>query len=166
MNGLVVRRLDPADAEAFRTIRLEALERHPENFCVDIEQERAALPEAWHERLGASHCFGGYVGEKMAGIAGLSRPCTMKLAHIAEFGGMYVRPDYRGSGLADRIVEAAIAAAHEARSRAVKLHVNAENITAIRLYARHGFVECGRLPGAVHVGDRYYDEVTMVRALA
>jgi len=48
----------------------------------------------------------------------------------------------------------------------IQLTVNADNARAIKFYERHGFRTVGRMPHALLVDGRYYDELTMVRAVS
>jgi ribosomal protein S18 acetylase RimI-like enzyme len=48
----------------------------------------------------------------------------------------------------------------------VMLTVNAENMRAIKYYERHGFRPIGRIPRSLHVGERYYDDLLMLRAVS
>ncbi|BDZ41906.1 N-acetyltransferase [Paraoerskovia sediminicola] len=74
--------------------------------------------------------------------------------------GVYVRPDARGRGLIDRLVEAAVARARERGHDQVRLFVNEHNVRAAAAYRRCGFVETGH-----RVAGSTGDEVEMVRAL-
>ncbi len=57
--------------------------------------------------------------------------------------GMWVAPDYRGQGVADRLVEAVCNRARQAGAAAVMLWVTEINDRAIALYRRHGFSPTG-----------------------
>jgi ribosomal protein S18 acetylase RimI-like enzyme len=57
--------------------------------------------------------------------------------------GMWVAPDYRGQGVADRLVEAVCSRARQAGAAAVMLWVTEINARAIALYRRHGFTPTG-----------------------
>ncbi len=78
---------------------------------------------------------------------------------------MYVRRASRGRGVADALVEAVIeeAAKHVEQ---LMLTVNAENKWAIALYERHGFRAYGKVPRALLVEGRYYDELEMMRGVS
>ena len=164
MSLLVVRKLVLADLEAARGIRIEALDRHPEAFSSDSDREAPLTAEQWQERLGSGRWFGAFVDDVLVGVAAWIPGPTKKTAHTAELGGMYVRDSARGSGVADALVEAVVADASE-KLDYISLTVNAENLRAIRLYERHGFTHVGRMPKALRVGGRDYDELFMWRSL-
>jgi ribosomal protein S18 acetylase RimI-like enzyme len=165
MTTPVVERLGAADAEDARTIRLEALKLHPESFCADLEAWEAKTLEQWQSMLSAGAWFGVRQSGKLVAVAAFTRPCSEKLAHTGELSGMYVRAEQRGTGIADALIHGVIEhAVHEVVQ--VKLTVNAENTRAIKLYERHGFRIVGRIPHVIHVGDKFYDEVVMVRGVS
>lgn len=62
---------------------------------------------------------------------------------------MAVAPSHQGRGLGTRLLTALLAEAERRGQRRVALEVRADNATAHRLYARHGFVRTG-------VRRRYY----------
>jgi RimJ/RimL family protein N-acetyltransferase len=164
VSGLIVRRIVLDDVEALRKIRLEGITRHPEAFSRDPEREAGLTSEQWHERIAQSWWFVCLDGDDWAGIASFSRDPSPKTAHVGSFGAMYVREAWRGKGAGDALVTAAIDEA-EKRVEMLILTVNAENKAAIALYQRHGFAEYGRAPRALKIGERYYDEIEMVRML-
>ena len=157
---IVVRRLLPTEAELFRAIRLEALQAHPSAFGAALETE-AGKPGVWFaQTLGDNAVFAAWRAADLLGIAGYHREPTPKQRHKALLWTMYVRETARGSGAADTLVEAVIAHART-EVEALLLAVGVHNEPACRLYRRHGFVEYGREPQALKVGDVYYDEIMM-----
>lgn len=173
MNGrtnpsLSVRVLAPDDLEAFRALRLECLRLHPEAFGSSFEEEEAAEPAFWRERLqgGEWTVFGGFVDDALSGLAGLIRDTKRKHAHLATFGAMYVRAAARGTGLGDALVAGALDAARANGIATVFLTVTVGNDVARRLYERHGFVVYGQLDDTLRTGGRSYGEVLMRRVLS
>jgi hypothetical protein len=57
---------------------------------------------------------------------------------------MWIHPDLRGSGLADRLAQSVLAWAREAGASRVLLHVDKRNLRARRFYERNGFRSTGR----------------------
>ncbi|HEX6141093.1 MAG TPA: GNAT family N-acetyltransferase [Geminicoccaceae bacterium] len=156
-----IRRLEPADAEPWRALRLEALERHPEAYGASLQEERALSPEAWRARLERALVFGLWSGPALCGCAGLFVEQTQKKRHKAVLWGVYVRAEARGRGLGRALVGRAIDAA---RTQARQLHtaVVIDNLAARRLYRRLGFVAYGIEPRALEVAGRYLDEELLV----
>ena len=160
----VIRRLESGpDTEMFREIRLEALKKSPDSFGADFASESGNPPEWFAERLATSDVFGAFHGEELLGIAGLQVGQTPKRAHKAMLWTVYVRPKARSAGVARRLVETALEHA-KGRVEQVNLAVDRGNMHARRLYASLGFIEYGLEKNALKVGDRYLDDVLMVRS--
>ncbi|MEU3557466.1 GNAT family N-acetyltransferase [Streptomyces fragilis] len=64
--------------------------------------------------------------------------------------GVFVRPEYRGTGLVEELFEAAVAWAYDRGAERVRLYVHERNERAIRAYRRLGFAPSGvRVPKGV-----------------
>ncbi|WP_181775309.1 GNAT family N-acetyltransferase [Amycolatopsis pittospori] len=137
---LLVRRLTAGDLDAFRDIRLRALTDTPENYGSVAEAERAQSDEEWLARLDADAWFVAFEADRPVGlVAGRARDDGWILY------SMWVAPESRGQGLAERLVNEIRAAAEDDGAREVWLHVAEDNDRARRLYLRLGFVPTGEL---------------------
>jgi GNAT superfamily N-acetyltransferase len=165
MTGFVIRRLQAADAAAYREIRLEGLERHPEAFGSTYEAEAALLPEEFVRRVTEVPTFAAERDGRLLGLVGLARESGVKRRHRGTLIRMYVRPEARGTGAADALVEAVLDHARAEGLDAVLLAVITEAEPARRLYERHGFKVYGVEPGALRIGDRAYDDELRIRFL-
>lgn len=159
-----VRQLGTADAEAFRALRLEALERDPEAFGAAFDEEAGLALELWAARLQAAPVFGAERQGELVGCAGLHLESNHKKRHKGVLWGVYVRPGLRGTGVGRSLVEHAI---QVARRHIGQLHtaVVCDNLPARRLYQQLGFVAYGLEPRAIQVGGRYLDEELLVLRL-
>ena len=157
-----IRRLQAADAAAFQALRLAGFQGNPGEFRVAPEDEAGLTPQQVAERLQRAYVAGGWSGDRLVGIAGLTRYEGRKLDHRALLWGMYLAPEARGSGLAGALVDDVLAEARRQGLRQVLLTVAAPNARAIRLYETRGFVRYGVEPGAVRQPDGFMDEVLMV----
>jgi len=160
-----VRQLTAADAEAFRTIRLEALLDTPEAFGGDHGEESQQPLEAFTEQLTGSAVFGGFVAEKLCGVVGLYWSQSARRRHIGNLYTVYFRPEARGQGMALPLIEAAVAHARQLGHQQVLLAAGAENAPALALYRKAGFEIYGTEPRSLYVNGRYIDEHLMVRLL-
>lgn len=164
VEALTIRRLDSTDAARYREIRLDGLARHPEAFSSAFETE-GAEPLSWFEqRLAALVVFGAFRGEALVGVVGFAAQTAPKRAHKGAVVGLYVRPEARRMGIAQRLLEAVIA---QARPRVELLQLTVTNVNdeARRLYRKLGFTEYGTEKNALKVGGRYYDDILMVKVL-
>ena len=165
MTGFVIRRLGPADAAAYREIRLEGLQRHPEAFGSSYESEAGLSLEEFADRTVAVTTFAAERDGRLLGIVGLARETMAKRLHRGTLVRMYVRPEARGTGAADALVLAVLDQARAEGLDAVLLAVIPEAAAARRLYDRHGFTVYGVEPGALRIGDRAYDDELRIRFL-
>jgi ribosomal protein S18 acetylase RimI-like enzyme len=160
-----IRQLTPGDAASYRSIRLAGLKQHPEAFGSTFEAE-FTKPLAWFfDRLSSSQVFGAFRGTEILGIAGFAVRGGQKEAHKGLLWGMYVRPNARGTGVAQRLIEAIIAFARP-RVELIQLSVVVGNEKARRLYTRLGFVEYGIEKNSLKYDSKYYDEILMAKELA
>lgn len=161
----MIRRLHPADAAAFRDIRLEGLRLHPAAFGASYDDENAQPLDWFAARIADHAVFGAFSGaENLEGVAGLMVPAARKTRHKGVVWGMYVRESARGSGLAaallGRVLEHAASVVEE-----VKLEVSPDNRAAMRLYEAAGFGVYAREPRALKIGDAYHDSLFMTLRL-
>lgn len=166
---IVIRPAKEDDAAGYRDLRLEALRNHPEAFSDDYEVNLSRPMTFWTERLRAEKadrsvltCLA-FSEQKLIGTGSIVRPSALKTRHSATIVGMYVKPDWRGRHIAERLVEACVDWARTEGSTIVKLAVISTNTPAIRCYARCGFQVYGIEPQALHHVNVYYDDLLMAR---
>jgi ribosomal protein S18 acetylase RimI-like enzyme len=167
---MLVRRLLPPDAPAYRALMLDAYRDHPDAFTSSYEERAAQPADWWAWRLAPGdgapqRVFGAFDGDVLAGAAGWQRGDRVKVAHRGELFGMAVLPQARGRGAGRALVEAVLADAREAGLATMTLTVTDGNGPAERLYARCGFVRVGVEPMAVRVAEAYVAKATMWRRL-
>lgn len=156
-----LRRLGPADAAAFKTLRLEGFALQPGEFRYAPEDE-AEMPLAEVEaRLARDFVVGAFCGGALVGVAGLQRCAGVKIRHKALLWGMYLRGEFRGSGAADAMMAALLAEARRS-VEIVTLTVISDNARALRFYRRWGFAAYGVEPAAVKRDGGYFDETAMM----
>ena len=159
-----LRRLVRGDAEAYRQIRLEALQQHPEAFGASFEDEAKQSLISYERRILSTEVFGGFRRAELMGIARFSIEPGAKRRHIGVLTGMYVREAARGTGLASALV-ARILATAQGRVERLDLRVTASNTRALRLYERHGFRIYATEGNALKLDGHYFDEHMMTRTI-
>lgn len=154
--GIVVRRLGPQDAVAYRALRLAGLRAFPHAFRSDYE---GALeqPLSWAEKRLANRAdifFGAFDGEALVGAVFLHTQEGSKIRHAAELKGLVVDPDRQARGIGGALVAHLIAYARElGYIHKIALTVTDGNTRAERLYDAFGFTQFGLEPDAfIHEG--------------
>ena len=157
---MMIQRLTPQHAAAYRALMLEAYAKHPHAFT-STPDERVALPLSWWEARVAhgpeapSIVLGAFADDALLGVAGLAFQTRTKLAHKAKLFGMYVRPETRRTGVGRQLVEAVLTEAKRRGIEVVQLSVSQPNRSARKLYAACGFAYFGTEPRAIRTGNTY-----------
>ncbi len=162
-----VRLLTSEDAIIYKEIRLEALKNHPEAFGSSYEEESNYPLERFQGRFNQenSFTFGAFIDHKLIGVVTLIKQTRRKMSHRADIVAMFVRADYRKSGIGKRLMSEAIALAKELNTEQVYIAVTSINEAAKRLYLSLGFKTYGIDYRALKFDDTYYDEELMVLKL-
>jgi L-amino acid N-acyltransferase YncA len=87
------------------------------------------------------------------------------LDHTRWLHAIYLHPDARGTGAGMELLRAAMDDAYAAGARRFLLWVNERNAAARKFYEKLGFIETGRVPKGIRVGESYADDVLMCRAV-
>lgn len=162
--GITIRRIDAAEVEAFKRIRLEALCEEPLAYASTYEDWAVLSDEEWRKRM-SEPVVAAFLGEEPVGLAGLMQQRSGKMTHRASIVMVYVRKSQRGTGLAGDLVDAIVDEARALGIVQLELAVTAENQAAARFYERKGFVEIGRIPGALLHEGREIDDIMMARRI-
>ncbi len=158
--------MTPADAAAYRALRLRALAEFPDAFTSSVEEEAPRAEEWSRKRLEPRQdhvLLAAFVNGVLAGTAGLERRPRIKERHKALLYGMYVAPEHAGRRIGRRLVDAILAEARRWPGlEQITLTVTRSNARAQRLYLDAGFITFGIEHRAMKVGDTYFDKEHMV----
>ena len=164
-----IRRLTPADAPAYRALRLRGLAEHPDAFTSSHDEEAAKPLSQSAHRLSPDSgdvLYGAFVDGALVGVVGWSRDARAKNRHRIKVVGMFVAPEHTRRGVGAALLAHLVdAARREPGVEQLVLTVTDSNAAARSLYERAGFHSFGVEPRAIRVGDTYYDKNHMVRFL-
>lgn len=163
MTEILIRPLAADDAEAFRALRLSALETAPQAFGASHDEEAAQPLASFAAKLAPEppgQVFGAFLGDILVGIAGFRTLNSPKARHKGYLWGVYVVEAARGHGIGEMLVTAVI---EHARRHVLILQANVvtTNRSAYVLYEKLGFVPYGIESRALRIGDAFYDEALL-----
>lgn len=136
---MTIRLTAAADWRALKAIRLAALLDAPTAFGVTHATAAAYTDEQWQARAAGTdraEYVLAFDDEQAVGIVAGVVSAKDEYNLIA----MWVRPDYRGQGVAGRLIDAIKERALAKGHRRIVLDVAPENASAASLYLRQGFV--------------------------
>jgi ribosomal protein S18 acetylase RimI-like enzyme len=164
---LELRLLTPADAAAFRDIRLRALREDSTAFTNSVEEFSHQTLDKIAARFRSdpieSFMLGAFQDRKLVGTVGFYRESQLKQRHKGSIVSMYVAPEARGQGLGRALLRDAIRRVRDIEGvENLLLGVMVTQTVARKLYESLGFVAYGRETRALCVDGQYYDEEFMV----
>lgn len=138
MHEIEIVPIGPEDWREFRQVRLAALNDSPSAFGSRHADWLGAPEHRWRARLTdvALTVVARSDGEPVGVVSGTD------LGPVVELISMWVAPSQRGTGVAARLIEQVVSWA-SARGRRTCLMVRDDNVSAIRSYARAGFIDYG-----------------------
>jgi len=165
----MIRLIRADEGDLLRDLRLEAVQRCPTAFTHD---EAETLATDWEAR--AAECAAGVTqamffaenAGKAIGMTGIYRQKDAKTRHACGIWGVYVKPEFRGRRIAERLVLAAVEWAQKLDGvTIVRLMVTVGNDAAVACYRRCGFEITGTELAATRVDGIENDEYLMARRL-
>ncbi|MGB3316528.1 MAG: GNAT family N-acetyltransferase [Albidovulum sp.] len=136
---MIIRRVGPDEAAAWRAIRLEALATVPEAFSARLADWQDRPLADFAAQLAANPTFLAFDGDAPVGCIAWIRDAED--AARGWIGGVFVAGAARGSGLGHAMIGAAMADAQGAGVTKLWLDVGAGNLAAQSAYRRAGFAE-------------------------
>lgn len=168
-DSFVVRSATPDDAERVLECAREVFVTSPYvltspgEFSMTLEQEREFITKL-HEHPRQIMLVAEHVGHVVGILVLTQNTAKRKLRHTLVLG-MSIREAYRGRRVGTAMMREAVEWAEaNPEVQIITLGVYAANAPAMALYTRFGFVEYGRLPGALmHDDGTAWENVDMYR---
>lgn len=153
-----IKKLDSTRWREFRDLRLRALINDPIAFGRSYEYEKSFSHHEWKRILGNERFLFALVDDQIVGMIGYNFSDQTKTKHIAEIIGVYVDPKFRGMKIGYQLIKEIIRLIKSNKFKKVKLGVNTQQKSALRLYQKFGFEIVGKFEKELKVNNRYYDE--------
>lgn len=155
-----ITQLSPDEWQKYREIRLEGLQTDPLAFGSSYEEEINFTETNWRNRINAM--WFALVDGKIVGMIGLLTGANMSTRHCGQIISLWVKPTFRGQGIAKALVQKLQEIAPQHGLRKLSLQVATTQTNAIKLYEIMGFKNITLLTENLRKGDRYLDEYLMV----
>jgi len=137
-----IRLAGPGDAEAIRAIYNHEVTTSTATF--DLVERSSEDQQAWlAARAGAFSVLVAEIDDDLAGFASLS-PFRERAAYRSTVeNSVYVSADYRGRGVADRLLKDLLEVARTSGFHSVIARIGGNNEASTALHTKHGFREVG-----------------------
>lgn len=110
MSDFKIKKFEPDDWQDYKSIRLEAIDKHPNYFCPSRDETKFSESD-WKERINNPNAaaYGLYdPSGKIIGLTAVVRDGNSHSASKAQLVSSYIREEYRGNGFSRLFYEARI----------------------------------------------------------
>lgn len=158
------KRLPESRWKEYKALRLEALKSDPTAFGSSYTEEVKLSENEWKKRI--KNALFALLNDKPTGMIVYVFGKKLKIKHIANIYGVYVKKEYRNQGAGKRLVASAISLIKKNKNIIkINLNVNPKQKAAVRLYKRYGFKTIGVLKKDLYVNGKFYDELIMEKII-
>jgi len=138
------------------------LMREPKEFTMTIKQEKEFIKGTFDS---SNACFIIALDDDLViSSAGFSGKSLSRVKHRVSLG-ISVLNSYQGLGVGTIMMNILIAKAKELKKSKIDLEVRVDNVRAIRLYEKLGFIKEGIIKNGFFVEDKYVDLLIMGKLL-
>ncbi|ONI43288.1 hypothetical protein AN640_06495 [Candidatus Epulonipiscium fishelsonii] len=126
---------------------------------ITLEEEEKFIE--MYSSLSTSGFFIGRIENQIVGIGILSALSKKRIAHQASIS-ISVKKEYWNLGIGTCLMQTMIDFAKQhGQTEIINLGVKSDNIHAIKLYKKFGFIEVGRYKDFFKIDNKYFDEIIM-----
>lgn len=166
MEQLQIQEITSAQRDDYKNFLNVGLLHDEESFRITPDDDlNAPFPTKDNED---SFTLGAYIGDSLAGVVSFERDGTtrQKLRHKGILFRMYVAKEYRGRGIAHKLIEQLLLRVREINDiELINLTVISNNAHAKSLYEKFGFRTFGSEPHAIKWKGKYFTEDQMALKL-
>ena len=159
-----IRKLPVSRWKDMRKLRLESLKESPLAFGSTVGEDHALKESEWKKRMRGAYFA--LADDVPVGMIVCAFNKDVKFRHVAEIYSFYVREDSRGKGVGSGLIGRALRMAQRKKDVVkVRLYVNRQQRTALRMYFKTGFEVVGTLNREMKVGGRFYTMLVMEKRI-
>jgi ribosomal protein S18 acetylase RimI-like enzyme len=165
---MIYRELNEQDVKAFLNFKKIGLTANPEAFVASINEDSPDYAIKVKERIEKASIENGDVifgafDPDLIGIISVTRDKRLKRFHKADLHGMFVIPEYRGTGIGKILFEKVLAMAKKMTGlEEIQLCVAVENKSASKMYQKFGFMIAWEEKHATKLDSGYVDAYHMI----
>lgn len=167
-----IRELTPEDADQFRQLRRAAVKSNEGGFASAMDEwiskSLTEISEILEDEFTSPNEFilGAFNEGQLIGMIGFFRPDRPKLERNGHIWGTFLLPEYRGKGIAGRLLDELIKRARNMQGlEQIQLTTLNRSKSSVSLYRSRGFRIFATEKSAVKMGDQRYDELYMLLSL-
>ena len=138
-----VRRVDAAEWEELREVRLRALADAPDAFASTLEREAAFPEDVWRQRAQGGPASANFIVREDGVAVGMTAVVAEPVPGRMQLVGMWVDPRHRHRGIAQALIDQAVRWSRDHQARELIAWVVERNTAARVLYERVGFRPTG-----------------------
>lgn len=152
-------KIDKNRWKEFRDLRLFALKTEKFSFLTTYEEDNKNKSSDWKRKMDTT--IFAEVNGKLVGMAAYFFATKKRVRHIADILAVYVLPEFRGEGIAQKLFDYIIKECKKNKIKKIELEVFENNLSAKKFYLKNGFKVVGKLKNEFLVDGKYYDEIMM-----
>lgn len=156
----IIRHAEPEDSLALHQLLMEpqVIYWTIETPFTPVIQIQKRLAEPGH------YCLVACAGNEIIGMVALTRYLQPRLHHVAKLGPIAIKRQWQGRGVGSQLMQMAVHLAdHWLNIMRLELLVYVDNVSAIALYQKYGFVTEGTLRQLAFRQGDYVDAHIMAR---
>jgi ribosomal protein S18 acetylase RimI-like enzyme len=165
-----IKRLTYNDLDLYKTLRFQAVKEEVYAFGKTYEEENAQ-PDSYHiNRIEGCNnhnaVFFAFFESNATGMVYLTFTQDLKNRHSVELSGMYIKPEFRNKGIAQKLLDYSFEYLREFPFvTKVRLSIIEGRNEAANLYKKVGFNEVGQYKDELYINGSYFDEILFEKFL-